>query len=202
MVDLGTFLDSQLFAASLGAIIGGIITGIFSLLAVHAGFKHQHKLVADEQRAKQNGARWALITEMSWNNARLQMLAKQAAGGGTMASMMNNLKLSRYAFETYMPLLALGVTLPDIRVILETYTEPSLLLAALEGKWSAIASAPERTRHGGAFAAPMPEDRSALTQAEETFRVGLFKAAKFLLTAEERVEAGLEESSISAPPIR
>ena len=109
-----------------------------------------------------------------------------------MASMMNNLKLSRYAFETYMPLLALGVTLSDLREILATYTEPSLLLAALEGNWSAIAASPQRTRHGGAFAAAPESDRNALKLAEETFRVGLFKAAKFLLTAEERVEAELE----------
>lgn len=193
-------VDSQLFAAILGivgAIIGGVVggwvAGRYSLRAVDAGFKRQLELATDEQRAKQKGARWALIAEMAWNNARLQMLAKQAAEGGMIASMMSNLELSRYALETYMPLLALGVGLSDIREILATYTEPSLLLAALEGKWSAIASSPERTRHGGAFAAVPQEDGKALKLAEETFRAGLFKVAKFLLTAEERVEAGLVE---------
>ena len=48
MVDSRAFLDSQLFAASLGAIIGGLIAGFFSLLAVRAGFKRQRELVADE----------------------------------------------------------------------------------------------------------------------------------------------------------
>jgi hypothetical protein len=186
--------DSQLFVAILGIVsaivggaVGGWVAGRYSLRAVDDEFRRQRELVADEESLKQKGARFALIAEMAENNAKLDILAKQAEAGATISGMVSNLKLSRYALDTYMPLIALGVRLADIQTILATYSAPSLLLATLEGQW-------REPGYGGPSGNIPSKDRDALKLAAQNFRAGLFAAAAVLLTAVERVDAGLEQS--------
>jgi hypothetical protein len=116
-------------------------------------------------------------------------LTAVAEGRGPIAHMMGNLKLSRYALDAYMPLVAASVNLKVVGAILNTYSSALIVLDSIEGNWRVIASS-QQTRQGGAFQAASPEDQKALHDCAERFRAGLSKVSKALLDEEELRDFG------------
>jgi hypothetical protein len=64
---LSTLFANQLFSGLLGVVVGGLITGYFSLSAI----RHERAMADEQERARQRGARRALIAEMTENAQRL-----------------------------------------------------------------------------------------------------------------------------------
>jgi uncharacterized membrane protein len=56
------------------AIIGGLIAGVFALVTLVLGFRHERKLKRYEQQAKRKGASRAVMVEMAENFTRLKLL--------------------------------------------------------------------------------------------------------------------------------
>jgi hypothetical protein len=181
---LSTVFANQLFSGLLGVVVGGLITGYFSLSVI----RHERAMAEEQERTRQTGARRALIAEMAENAQRLALLTAVAEARRPIAHMIGNLNLSRYALDAYMPLVAASVSLKVVGAIVTTYSE-TLLLESIESKWRIIASS-EHNRYGGAFQAAAPEDQKALHDCAERFRRGLAKVSKALLSEEELRDFG------------
>jgi hypothetical protein len=164
------------------AIIGGVIAGIFALVTLVLGFRHERKLKRDEQRAKRKGASRAVVVEMAENFTRLKLLVVQTEKDSPMGNMRAHLKMQRRAMDEYLPLLAEEMSLTDIRTIIAAYMGPSVLLDQLEAKWDL----------SNPLLAASTADKDAIRFAKEDFRLATLRVAEILLTAEERKEAGLE----------
>jgi len=176
-------LDSPLFSALIAALIGGLLTLLATWWTLSKGFKNQRQILEDEQRERQRGAGWALITEMSDNLARLKVLSQLAHSEAPVAHMLRDLKLHRYTFDVQLPLLALRLRMDELHAVTASYSGVGILFALLEGKWEHI---------------PYPQscskqDVESLEFTASEFEKALRTVARTLLTDEERKAAGLDE---------
>ena len=172
----------EILDQSVAAIIGGVIAGLFAVVTLVWGFRHERRLKREEQSAKRKGASHAVVVEMAENFTRLKVLSGLAANDSPVGNMRAHLKMQRRALDEYLPLLAEDMSLIEVRDIIAAYAGPSILLATLEGKWAVA--------HELSTASVM--DRNAISVAKEDFRRDTLRVAEIVLTAEERKEAGLE----------
>jgi hypothetical protein len=136
MLDL--LLNSSLFAA----VVGGVITGVFSVtatqLTLSATFKRQAETLEKEQRRKERGAGWALISEMSENLARCRAVENLANSGAPVANVRDNLTINRNVFETQLPLISLPLGPENLRTVASANAMMANLFGILEGKWGSL----------------------------------------------------------------
>jgi len=181
-------LDSLLSSTLFAAVVGGVLTGIFSIAAtwwtLTATFRTQAETNEEAQRRRERAAGWALITEMGENLARCRALANLAKSEAPVTNMRENLKLNRYVFETQLPLIALPLGLEDLRTVAAAYAAMSNLFGILEGKWRSQTQVPATKT-----------DIGSLNLLTDDYEVALRTAGKAILTAEELRIAGLEEAS-------
>jgi hypothetical protein len=175
-------VNSPFFSALTAALVGGLLTLLATWWTLSTGFKNQRKILEDEQRDKQRGAGWALISEMSDNLASLKMLCQLAQSEAPVANMERKLTLNRRIFDTQLPLLALRLQIGDLHALTAAYSGVGILFALLEGKWKPL---------------PHPhacsnQDAKALDVATKDFEKALRTIAKTLLSDEERKAAELE----------
>src|ERR1700737_4315021 len=69
----------EILDQSVAAIIGGVIAGLFAVVTLVWGFRHERKLKREEQSAKRQGASHAVVVEMAENFTRLKVLSGLAA---------------------------------------------------------------------------------------------------------------------------
>jgi hypothetical protein len=173
----------EILDQSVAAIIGGVIAGLFAVVTLVWGFRHERKLKREEQSAKRKGASHAVVVEMAENFTRLKVLSGLAANDSPVGNMRAHLKMmQRRALDEYLPLLAEDMSLLEVRDIIAAYAGPSILLATLEGKWA----------FAHELSTASVTDRDAIRFAKEDFRRDTLRVAEIVLTAEERKEAGLE----------
>jgi hypothetical protein len=180
----------EMLAAIVGGVMASIVGGMFALFTLREGFRHERELKDQERRAKRKGASRAVMMEMFQNFTRLNLLSLQADSESPMGNLRGHLKVQRRAVEEYVPLLAEELKLDEVRDIIAAYFALSALFDQLEGKW-AISSP---------LALPSDMDRQTIRSQKEEFEGGMLKCAQFLLTAEERQQAGLEPEVGLAPP--
>jgi hypothetical protein len=175
--------ESPLFSPLIAALVGGLLTLLATWWTLSTGFKNQRKILEDQQRERQRGAGWALISEMSDNLARLKMLSQLAHSEAPVAHMLRDLNLHRHTFDVQLPLLALRLSMDELHAVTAAYSGAGILFATLEGKWGHIPYADSCTK----------QDVEALDFTATEFEKTLRTVARTLLTDDERKAADLDE---------